>query len=665
MAELVVLLRGGGSAADARRTIESLHGSTPDLGICDLDSSADQAETDRALARSANRRVCVVGAQSPSGVVTDRQVWTILRSAPGADIAVLEVGRVVRPGWVELLRRAAYADGVIGTASAVPREMLRLRGGQRQHDAAAGTFVGVALGEPLWGCVYVRREALEIAASARSFTGDPAGQTTPRPLEEVVLLPGLVHVMAPTVVERDRDKPSPGEAPPLVTPAVRRALSEFEAAMEPLRVTIDLRCCAYPLSGTQVHALNLVSALAARKDLWLSVLTPTRTDRSVRPHLDALPNTVTRHSEGRPIEPLPHVFHRPFQLFEGQISDVVRSDVRLVVTHQDLILDRTPAYFPSRGRWSGYSAATALSFVAADEVVFFSEHAREEAVRDGYVDRSKTSVVAPGTDHLRGDEDAVGIPARLAQLFDGGQRPFLLFVGNSYVHKNRLFAFRVAQEMRCHHGWDGVVVCAGGTPRDGASASEERAFLGQRARAGDAYIDLGRVTDSELLWLYGHASLVLFPTLYEGFGLVPFEAAAAGTPCVYAARSSVGEYLPREGALLDLSDAGATASRLAGVLEDDCIGNAIVSAIRRAGESLTWSRAAESYAAIYRRAMTRPIGISLVLGLEIGVGARSELASGEAERRLLVLLRRSAFIRAMAERALSTAIAVRRALPRR
>jgi hypothetical protein len=151
----------------------------------------------------------------------------------------------------------------------------------------------------------------------------------------------------------------------------------------------------------------------------------------------------------------------------------------------------------------------------------------------------------------------------------------------------------------------------------------------------------------------------------DGFGLVPFEAAAAGTPCVYSDRSSVGEYLPPEGALLDLSDPVETARRLANLLDSGGTGDQIVPAIRRAAESLTWSRAAESYADIYHRAMTRPVGLSLVLGREIGVGARSEMASSEAERRMLFLLKQSAVMRRVAETALGVAIAVRRALRRR
>ncbi len=57
-------------------------------------------------------------------------------------------------------------------------------------------------------------------------------------------------------------------------------------------------------------------------------------------------------------------------------------------------------------------------------------------------------------------------------------------------------------------------------------------------------LDLGTVDEREKAWLYAHAALVLYPTVREGFGLVPFEAAAAGAATLWAAHSSLEELLP-------------------------------------------------------------------------------------------------------------------------
>jgi glycosyltransferase involved in cell wall biosynthesis len=658
--DLIVLLRGEGTEADRQRSVEALKTTTPGLEVCFVDLAEKIAF--RKPPPGSARRVLLVQ-DAGSGVIDDRLAWTALEHLPGADLVLLEVGVIVGPNWEENMRAAAYQDAVIATASALPADTLVLsdRATVSPGEVTIHPTGGAALGGPIWGCVYMRGDAVKIALKTRGRSEGEQG-VPPPPLEELIVVPGLVHVLASSVVVSPSKTADLGHRPPR-TPAVSRALAQIEAAVEPLRVLIDMRCCVYPLSGTQVHALNLVSRLAARDDLRVSILLPLRVDNSVRPHLEAIPKVVARYSEGQRIDPPPQVFHRPYQLFEGQINDFVTSGARLILTHQDMILDRTPSYFRSADRWQTYSAATALSFVAADEVVFYSEHARQEAISDGLLDPAKTSVVAPGTDHLDGSSEEVR-PTALNALMSGREHPFLLFIGNNYVHKNRLFALRVADELGRRHGWQGALICVGGRTRDGASIADEEIFWRDREQLKRRFLDLGRVTDAELHWLYSHAVLVLFPTLYEGFGLIPFEAAAAGTPSVYSARSSLGEYLPSEGAVLDLGDVAKTARRLQRVLRDGDFGEGIVDAIRRAGASLTWTRAADSYVNVYRRAIARPVGLSLVLGGEIGVGARSEIASTEVERRMLLAFKGSARLRRIAENALTVALAGRRALRR-
>ena len=641
--QLLVLLRGVGSPADLRRTSDALEKHTP-----------------------AGFHVQVVGPRE--GIVNDadRLVWDQLQAAPEADLLLLQVGFAVGPGWHEQLRAAAYADAVIATASAVPAEAFgagAMPGNGSTRPAGASSH-GSALGEPLWGCVYVRRDALNVALAARAAAAEQEVATQTR-LEDVLLVPGLVHVLAGTVVS-GVDARSAHDTKELATPAVRRALASLEAEVEPLRVTVDLRCCAQQMSGTHVHALNLVASLARHADLRLSVLLPARLDGSAQPYVDALPPSVKRVRAGRAAAEPPQVFHRPYQLWsENEITDVLGQGTRLVLTHQDMILDRTPAYFRSKEDWRGFTAATALSFVAADEVAFFSEHARREAIRDGLVDPAKTSVVPPGTNHLDGGSGGETPPAKLPGNVAAEGKPFILVLCNSYFHKNRVFALRVAEELRRGHAWEGGLVFAGGSPPVGSSTSEEGAFVGGHPELRARFTDLGYVTDEEQRWLYRHATLILYPSLYEGFGLIPFEAAVAGTPCVYSSRSSVAEYLPAEGALLDVGDAIATARRLSEVLGDADAGYAIVDAIRRAGKDLTWDGAAASYAQIYRRSLERPVGLSLAAGGEVIVGARSQVAADEIERLLLVASRRVAPVKLSIRAALALASRLRRIARRR
>ena len=132
-----------------------------------------------------------------------------------------------------------------------------------------------------------------------------------------------------------------------------------------------------------------------------------------------------------------------------------------------------------------------------------------------------------------------------------------------------------------------MLVFAGGHRPVGVSALLERTYLGAHPEDADHVLDLGPVSEGLKTWLDRHAAMVLYPTLYEGFGLVPFEAAAFGTPSSYSRRSALGDFLPDDGALLEGWNADVSARRIAGVLADPSAGRAIVAAVRESGRQLT------------------------------------------------------------------------------
>ena len=79
---------------------------------------------------------------------------------------------------------------------------------------------------------------------------------------------------------------------------------------------------------------------------------------------------------------------------------------------------------------------------------------------------------------------------------------------------------------------------------------------------------LGFVPDATLAVLYRLASVFVFPSLYEGFGLPPLEAMAAGAPVITSNVSSLPEVVGDAALLIDPMDAGAIADAMARVLGD-------------------------------------------------------------------------------------------------
>jgi glycosyltransferase involved in cell wall biosynthesis len=658
--DALVVVRPNGNQTALLETLEALQEHTPELKVWYREAEAADCAGEAPHSGEGGRVAACVPADR--GIAAQTFVTNVIASFPETDVVLLEAGVSVGLHWLDKLREAAFADSAIATASAVPGSALGL-GNRDAHASsldvrAAG---GVAVSRPVRGCVYVRRDAMRIAMAARSISSE--GLARFDDIEDLLLLPGLVHVLGGTAIAGGSDIHDE-DAAELATPAIRRALGEVRVLREALPVAVDLRCCAIPVSGTQVHALQLAAALAAKREVRLTALVPERPHASARAQLDALASVAHVRADVDPSAGRPLVLHRPYQVFfEGELADVLSFGERLVITHQDMLLDYTPEYFRLRDRWRRYAESTALSLAAADEVVFFSEHARESALRNRLVDRAKTSVVPPGTDHLDHVSESESAPARLARA-PAGNASFVLVFGHAYPHKNRIFALAVAEELRARHDWTGFIILAGGRPTAGSSVDGERLFLGRHRDLQARFVDLGPVSEAERSWLYGHASLVLSPTLYEGFGLVPFEAASAGTACLYSPRSSVAEYLPPEGAVLDLGDVAKSAGTVAELLRDREARLEIVEAIRSRASALTWERAATAYVRIYERAISRPPGFAMLAGDQIVLTHRSELPTSETERYALVALRSSRALRTVAGEVLSLAAALHRRVRR-
>jgi glycosyltransferase involved in cell wall biosynthesis len=124
-----------------------------------------------------------------------------------------------------------------------------------------------------------------------------------------------------------------------------------------------------------------------------------------------------------------------------------------------------------------------------------------------------------------------------AQLPRRYSRPYFVYVGNIKPYKNlgRLVEAFLAIRGRLPH--DLVIV----GQSEGLITGESAAFF-ERVREAGARIHLtGFVSHQDLLSLVGHAEALIMPSLYEGFGLPPIEAMAAGVPVAVAHAASLPE----------------------------------------------------------------------------------------------------------------------------
>jgi hypothetical protein len=580
--------------------------------------------------------VCLLYAGAPGEVA---QANAVIAAENRADVVLLREGAQLGPRWLERMSAAAGCDTTVVSASALSDtgEALAIARSafvatdarSRRADpvvaseavAAAAKCAYPRIDRPGGPCVYLRREVLELLGDLDADAGTLVAALAA--LGERALARGMQHVAADDVyvtLTPDAEKLAPdvdtlASAGAPVNPAetdwseehgaLRRCLDTAQVALDGLSVTIDARALRSVFAGTQVYTIELVLALAQLGDVALRVVVPPDISPEAVDALAGVPavEIVSYEQAARGQLARSHIVHRPQQVFAEE--DLVLLGLlgrRIVIGQQDLIAYRDPAYHADPRTWQRYRHVTRLALAVADRAVFFSRHALLDTVGEDLIDRARAVESGIGGDELWARNPPRSEPP--AQALPDGE--FLLCLGTDYLHKNRPFAIALLAALRELNGWRGSLVFAGAHAAHGSSAEDEREQLAAHPQLAGAVIDLGVVGESRRSWLMEHARAVLYPSLYEGFGLLPFEAARAGIPCLYAAQASLVEDGRAQAATLVPWDARASAHAVAPLLVDGPERERHVSLLRDAAAGRSWAQVASGLRGVYEQVVSSP-----------------------------------------------------------
>ncbi len=114
---------------------------------------------------------------------------------------------------------------------------------------------------------------------------------------------------------------------------------------------------------------------------------------------------------------------------------------------------------------------------------------------------------------------------------------------------------------------------------------------------------LGFITDNELADLYSAATALVYPSLYEGFGLPPLEAMACGTPVIISNVSSLPEVAGNAAVMHDPMDADALRDAMKRLIDDREFWLARAAASLKQAALFSWEKCARETIAVYRAAM--------------------------------------------------------------
>jgi glycosyltransferase involved in cell wall biosynthesis len=334
----------------------------------------------------------------------------------------------------------------------------------------------------------------------------------------------------------------------------------------------------WTVGGTQTHARELVRALAEHGTLdyrvYVSEIAPEAGGELrtvVVPEFPASRSRLGRIAgltratiaDGRLRRALDRdhaaAFHFPLTVMLPRVA------APATTTIHDLQHEAYPQFF-SRPQQTYRRHVYGRSIKASRIVITVSEHVRDDLVeRLGYpVERVR--VIHHGVDHERFTPDS------------RKREPFLLYPANWWPHKNHELLLKAFASVRRERPDLRLVLTGSDHPVD----------------LPGGVTSLGRVYDERLVELYRTAAALVFPSLYEGFGLPPLEAMACACPVAVSRVAALPEVCGNAAVYFDPTSAESIAQGIVEVLDRPPAGGPERAAL------FTWEEFAHRHDAVYR-----------------------------------------------------------------
>jgi glycogen(starch) synthase len=233
----------------------------------------------------------------------------------------------------------------------------------------------------------------------------------------------------------------------------------------------------------------------------------------------------------------------------------------------------------------------------AHRVIACSAYMRWEVSRLFEVPTDRVDVVPNGLDPVRWLTSPEEVAAARARWAPG--EPLVSYTGRLVYEKGVQHLLAAVPRLRRRHPALRVVV-AGTGPEEAALRQQARTL-----RLGRAVDFAGFIPDADLAALVAAADCAVVPSVYEPFGLVALEAAAAGTPAVVADVGGLREFVEhrRTGLRFAAGDPAALAGAVDEVLRDEVLRRRLVREARAAlDRDHAWATVAERTVEVYRRA---------------------------------------------------------------
>jgi glycosyltransferase involved in cell wall biosynthesis len=378
-----------------------------------------------------------------------------------------------------------------------------------------------------------------------------------------------------------------------------------------MKIGINALFFQHPATGSGQYMTHLLSALAqidSQNEYVLLGPQPVETSQNAFPyHVQPLPDFAAKNANvgkvvweqftgpGAAQKHGVDVFHVPY------FAPPLFPRTSTVVTIHDVIPMRLPAYQPD-ARVKTYMRLVARAAHNATQIITVSEHARRDIIDALKLPAERIRVIyeAAGEEYQPVTDPEILAKTRARY---GLNERYIFYLGGLDQRKNVPQLVRAFSHVHRLLGDPNLQLLIAGNPdqQKGPLFPDPRPVAADLGMTGQIIYRF--VEEEDKPALYSGASLFVFPSLYEGFGLGPLEAMSCGAPVVCSNRTSLPEVVGDAALLVDPDNTQELIEAMRRVLSDEALQTDLRARSLQRATQFNWQKTARETLAVYEEAL--------------------------------------------------------------
>jgi glycosyltransferase involved in cell wall biosynthesis len=285
------------------------------------------------------------------------------------------------------------------------------------------------------------------------------------------------------------------------------------------------------------------------------------------------------------ITPILSKDYEPDLIHETYYNNISRNNPRTkkIITVYDMTYECFSDLFTKKDKTTELKK---FAVAEADHIICISKNTQKDLVDIFNVDIKKTSVIYLG----------FSLTTTKINQPQGSRRPYLLYVGSRYSYKNFIRFVKAYAAPKIKNSFD-LVMFGGGRLND------EELSLFNKLKIPRESLQQVNGDDAMLAGYYKYASLFVYPSLYEGFGIPPLEAMSYGCPVACSNTSSIPEVVGNAAILFDPYSVVSMRDNIISILYDDKIKSSLILKGFKQIKNFSWKKCATETYEVYKNVL--------------------------------------------------------------